>query len=135
MCEPALYARDGNPVTSLIAEEGVRALAASLPVVVPEPEHAEALYGAWLAGTALAAVGMVLHHKLCHALGGSFDPPHAEVHTIVLPHATADNRAGAPAATTRIARARRRGRGRGASSTSRPRSAPSRAWPTSDCAH
>src|SRR5918996_1471083 len=98
-CVEALYARDANPLISLIAEEGIRALAASLPVVVREPEHAdaraEALYGAWLAGTALAAVGMALHHKLCHTLGGSFDLPHAEVHTIVLPHATAYNRAGA----------------------------------------
>jgi maleylacetate reductase len=108
-CVEALYARDANPVISLIAEEGIRALAASLPVVVREPEHAdaraEALYGAWLAGTALAAVGMALHHKLCHTLGGSFDLPHAEVHTIVLPHATAYNRAGAPGAMARIARA------------------------------
>ena len=67
--------------------------------------RAEALYGAWLAGTALAAVGMALHHKLCHVLGGTFDLPHAEVHTIVLPHATAYNRAGAPAAMARIAQA------------------------------
>ena len=108
-CVEALYAKDGNPLTSLIAEEGIRALAASLPVVVREPEHAEAraeaLYGAWLAGTALASVGMALHHKLCHTLGGSFDLPHAEVHTIILPHATAYNRAGAPAAMARIARA------------------------------
>jgi maleylacetate reductase len=108
-CVEALYARDANPLTSLIAEEGIRALAASLPVVVREPEHlearAEALYGAWLGGTALAAVGMALHHKLCHTLGGSFDLPHAEVHTVVLPHAVAYNRAGAPAAMARIARA------------------------------
>jgi maleylacetate reductase len=108
-CVEALYATDGNPITSLIAEEGIRALARSLPVVVREPEHlearSEALYGAWLAGSALAAVGMALHHKLCHTLGGSFDLPHAEVHTIILPHATAYNRAGAPAAMARIARA------------------------------
>jgi alcohol dehydrogenase class IV len=108
-CVEALYARDGNPLTSLVAEEGIRALAASLPVVVQEPEHAEAraeaLYGAWLAGTALASVSMALHHKLCHTLGGSFDLPHAEVHTIILPHATAYNRVGAPAAMARIARA------------------------------
>ena len=108
-CVEALYARDANPLTSLLAEEGIRALAASLPVVVHEPEHgearAEALYGAWLAGTALATVGMALHHKLCHTLGGTFDLPHAEVHTIILPHATAYNRAGAPAAMARIAQA------------------------------
>jgi alcohol dehydrogenase class IV len=108
-CVEALYAPDGNPLTALLAEEGIRALAASLPVVVREPEHAEAraqaLYGAWLAGTALASVSMALHHKLCHTLGGTFDLPHAEVHTIILPHATAYNRAAAPAAMARIARA------------------------------
>lgn len=32
---------------------------------------------------------MALHHKLCHTLGGSFNLPHAETHTIVLPHALA----------------------------------------------
>jgi alcohol dehydrogenase class IV len=48
---------------------------------------------------------MALHHKLCHTLGGSFDLPHAEVHTIILPHATAYNRKGAAAAMARIARA------------------------------
>ena len=49
--------------------------------------------------------GTALHHKLCHVLGGTFDLPHAEVHTIVLPHATAYNREGAPAAMARIAHA------------------------------
>lgn len=34
---------------------------------------------------------MGLHHKLCHTLGGSFNMPHAETHTIVLPHAIAFN--------------------------------------------
>jgi alcohol dehydrogenase class IV len=48
---------------------------------------------------------MALHHKLCHTLGGTFDLPHAEVHTIILPHATAYNRKGAPAAMARIAQA------------------------------
>ena len=49
--------------------------------------------------------GTALHHKLCHVLGCTFDLPHAEVHTIVLPHATAYNREGAPAAMARIAHA------------------------------
>jgi 4-hydroxy-tetrahydrodipicolinate synthase len=35
----------------------------------------------------LGAVGMALHHKLCHTLGGLFNLPHAETHTVVLPHA------------------------------------------------
>src|SRR5512134_631875 len=108
-CVEALYAQDANPVTSLMAEEGIRALAQSLPTVVREPQNlearGEALYGAWLAGASLGAVGMALHHKLCHTLGGSFNLPHAETHTIVLPHATRYNAQTAPEAMARIARA------------------------------
>jgi alcohol dehydrogenase class IV len=108
-CVEALYAPDANPVTSLMAEEGIRALGRSLPVVVREPGNvdarSEALYGAWLAGTALGAVAMALHHKLCHTLGGSFNLPHAETHTIVLPHAARYNASATEQAMARIARA------------------------------
>ncbi|MEQ9813824.1 MAG: maleylacetate reductase [Azospirillaceae bacterium] len=108
-CVEALYAEDRNPIISMIAEEGIRALGRSLPGVVRDPADLEArsdaFYGSWLAGTALGAVGMALHHKLCHTLGGSFDLPHAETHTIVIPHATAFNRAAAPEAMARIAAA------------------------------
>jgi alcohol dehydrogenase class IV len=48
---------------------------------------------------------MALHHKLCHTLGGTFNLPHAETHTIVLPHAAAYNGAAAPEAMARVARA------------------------------
>ena len=95
-----LYAVDGNPIVSLMAEEGIRALAAALP----KNDHEQALYGAWLCGTVLGSVSMALHHKLCHVLGGSFDLPHAETHTIILPHATAYNSNSAEA-MSRIARA------------------------------
>ena len=49
--------------------------------------------------------GMALHHKLCHTLGGSFNLPHAETHTVVLPHATAYTAPAASEAMSRIARA------------------------------
>ena len=108
-CVEALYAQEANPVTSLMAEEGIRALAHSLPQVVHEPQNlearGEALYGAWLAGLSLGLVGMALHHKLCHTLGGTFNLPHAETHTIVLPHATQYNAHAAPEAMARITRA------------------------------
>ncbi len=108
-CLEALYAPDANPVTSLLAEDGIRALAQALPRVVRDPADVaareEALYGAWLAGMALGAVTMGLHHKLCHTLGGSFDLPHAEVHTVILPQVAAFNRAAAPDAMRRVARA------------------------------
>jgi maleylacetate reductase len=104
-----LYAHDGNPITALMAEEGIRAIAAALPRLARDTRDIDArgnaLYGAWLCGTVLGAVAMGLHHKLCHTLGGSFNLPHAEVHTVILPHALAYNAAHAPEAMARIARA------------------------------
>ncbi|MBV9770599.1 MAG: maleylacetate reductase [Bryobacterales bacterium] len=108
-CVEALYSKDANPIVSMIAEEGIRALAAGLPMVVKEPANlearSEALYGAWLSGVSLGAVGMALHHKLCHTLGGIFNLPHAETHAVILPHATAYTAPAAPEAMSRIARA------------------------------
>jgi maleylacetate reductase len=90
-----LYAPDANPITSLMAAEGMRALKEALPHVTKAPTDPEArskaLYGAWLCGTVLGQVSMSLHHKLCHALGGSLDTPHAETHAIMLPHTIAYN--------------------------------------------
>ena len=104
-----LYAKDGNPVMSLMAEEGIRALATGLRGLVAQSDdltaRSDCLYGAWLCGTVLGHVGMALHHKLCHTLGGTFNLPHAETHTIVLPHALAYNSKAAPEAMQRIARA------------------------------
>ncbi|GAU05439.1 maleylacetate reductase [Burkholderia stabilis] len=105
----ALYAEDANPVISLMAEESIRALGEALPVVVRDPEdrtmRSRALYGAWLAGTCLGAVGMALHHKLCHTLGGTFNLPHAQTHAAMLAHTAHYNHAAAPDALRRVARA------------------------------
>ena len=106
----ALYARDANPVISLMAEEGIRLLAGALPRLLASDDaeaRDDALRGAWLCGACLGAVGMSLHHKLCHTLGGTFDLPHADTHTIVLPHAMAYNAPAVPVAASRIARALR----------------------------
>jgi maleylacetate reductase len=104
-----LYAQDANPVNSMMAEEGIRALAQGLPRVKANPADLDArsdcLYGAWLCGAVLGAVGMALHHKLCHTLGGTWNLPHAETHTVVLPHAAQYNAAAAPEAMGRVARA------------------------------
>ena len=90
-CVEALYAHDGNPIVSMMAEEGIRALASALPRVMENPKdidaRSDALYGAWLAGCTISTTSIALHHKLCHVLGGSFNLPHAETHSIVLPHA------------------------------------------------
>lgn len=105
----ALYAEDANPIVSLMAEESIRALGESLPAVVQAPGDTEmrsrALYGAWLAGTCLGAVGMALHHKLCHTLGGTFNLPHAQTHAAMLPHTAHYNHRAAPVALQKVARA------------------------------
>lgn len=105
----ALYAQDANPIISLMAQDGIAALARSLPKIVNQPNDLEArcdaLYGAWLAGTCLGSVGMSIHHKLCHTLGGTFNLPHAEVHTVVIPYAAHFNHTAAPEALARVARA------------------------------
>jgi alcohol dehydrogenase class IV len=98
-----LYAVDGNPIVSLMAEEGIRALGSALPR--GQAGHDEALYGAWLCGAVLGSVSMALHHKLCHVLGGTFDLPHAETHTVILPHATAYNADCTAGAMARICKA------------------------------
>ncbi|KAI1769368.1 putative maleylacetate reductase [Hypoxylon sp. FL1150] len=105
----ALYARNTNPIMNLLAQEGVKALASSLPVLISDPSsqaaRSSALYGAWLCGTCLGSVGMSIHHKLCHTLGGSFDLPHSETHTIVLPHALSYNAPKVPGAMGALAAA------------------------------
>jgi alcohol dehydrogenase class IV len=105
----ALYAQDANPVTSMLAEEAIRCFARSLPRLVASPSdraaRSDALYAAWLCGCCLNAVSMGLHHKLCHTLGGMFDLPHAETHTVILPHVAAYNAPAAQEAMQRAARA------------------------------
>ena len=105
----ALYAPDASPVISLMAEEGVRSLAAALPAIATDPSasgpRAQALYGAWLCGACLGATTMGLHHKLCHVLGGAFDLPHAATHTVLLPYVLAFNSPATPAASAALRRA------------------------------
>lgn len=90
-----LYASNTNPIIAMLALEGIRSLADSLPRIVQDPgskaPREKALYGAWLCGTVLGNSAMGLHHKLCHVLGGSFSLPHAETHTILLPHTLSYN--------------------------------------------
>ncbi|WP_326601971.1 maleylacetate reductase and hydroxyquinol 1,2-dioxygenase domain-containing protein [Streptomyces sp. NBC_01799] len=105
----ALYSPQANPVIDGMALDAVRRIARSLPALVAEPSdtaaRADLLHAAWLAGTCLASVGMGLHHKLCHTLGGTFGLPHAETHTVILPHAMAYNAPAARDVMNRIAEA------------------------------
>jgi len=103
----SLYATNTNPIISLFALEGIKALAQALPEIMNNPESKAARegaqYGAWLCGTCLGTSAMGLHHKLCHTLGGSFKLPHAETHTIVLPHALSYNAPAIPEVMKQLA--------------------------------
>ena len=103
----ALYSTKKNPIIDMFALEGVRSLAESLPGIVKDPQsrpaREKAQYGAWLCGVCLGSSTMALHHKLCHTLGGSFNLPHAETHTIVLPHALSYNAPAIPDAMAKLA--------------------------------
>ncbi|NVK47318.1 MAG: maleylacetate reductase [Rhodobacteraceae bacterium] len=91
----ALYAPDANPITDLMALEAIKVLANALPKLADAPTdmgvRADLFYGSWLCGLCLDSVAMSLHHKICHTLGGSFDLPHAQTHTVMLPHSLAYN--------------------------------------------
>jgi maleylacetate reductase len=108
-CVESFYAPGANPITSLVAEEGIRALSRGVPVAVRSPDdlsgRSETLYGAYLAGAAFAVAGSGLHHKICHVLGGAYDLPHADMHTVILPHAVAFNEPAIPDVMERVARA------------------------------
>ena len=105
----ALYSAESNPITDSMAIEALSGIARALPIIVGDPRNVEGradlLQSAWLAGTCLGTVGMGLHHKLCHTLGGSFGLPHAPTHAVVLPQAMAFNAPAVPEVMSRIATA------------------------------
>lgn len=105
----ALYAENQNPIISMLAEESIRAFGEALPLIMADGQdmgaRSKALYGAWLAGTCLGAVGMAIHHKICHTLGGTFNLSHADTHCLMIPYTAQYNADAAPEAMARIARA------------------------------
>ncbi|MEU0878049.1 maleylacetate reductase and hydroxyquinol 1,2-dioxygenase domain-containing protein [Lentzea sp. NPDC005914] len=105
----ALYSEDCDDHIAEIALEAVERIVRALPVIVRDPADQAAreslLRAAWLAGTCLGSTGMGLHHKLCHTLGGSFGLPHAETHTVLLPHVIAFTAPATPGVMAAIAKA------------------------------
>jgi maleylacetate reductase len=104
-----LYAQTLSPLTALLAQEGIRAMAEGLRGLSADQHdlaaRSQCQYGAWLCGAVLGTTEMGLHHKLCHTLGGLFDLPHAQMHTVLLPHVLAYNAPASPSAMSRIAQA------------------------------
>ncbi|MFS0823912.1 maleylacetate reductase [Bacillus sp. 1P02SD] len=108
-CVEALYSENPNPISSIMAGEGIRAIAEGLPKLYENPLDIEArtkvLFGAWLSGTVLDTVPMGVHHRICHTLGGTCNLSHADTHTMILPYAIAYIKDYAPEAIKAIARA------------------------------
>jgi maleylacetate reductase len=104
----ALWAPDATAVSDALATEAVGGILGALPEVLADPSglpgRSRLQSGAWLAGLCLAQTRMGLHHQLAHVLGGTFDLPHAELHTLLLPHVMAFDLPAAPAAAARLAR-------------------------------
>ncbi len=104
-----MWAPDATAVTDALATEAVEGILADLPRVLADPTGLAARSrlqsAAWLAGLCLAGTRMGLHHQLAHVLGGAFDLPHAELHTLLLPHVMAFTLPSAPAASARLSRA------------------------------
>jgi alcohol dehydrogenase class IV len=92
-----------------MAQEAIRALSQALPRFLADAGDrtawSDALYGAWLASTCAGTVGVALHHKICHTLGGAFDLSHADVHCVMLPYTAAFNGEAAPEAMRHVAEA------------------------------
>lgn len=103
----SMWAPHTDPINQTLALEGIRALNHSLPLISANPGDVagreRALYGAYLSAVAFTSAGSGMHHKICHVLGGRWNLPHAETHTVVLPHVLAFNAPAAPDAANRIA--------------------------------
>lgn len=105
-CVEATWTDKADPITEVTAAESARALREGLLQVPKNPKDLDArsnlLYGASLAGSAMATAGTGIHHKLCHLLGGTYNLPHAETHAAVLPQVTALNAPAVPRAKARL---------------------------------
>src|SRR5690625_335425 len=103
----SLWAPNANPFNTVLAIESVGALADGIRKIRQEPDNLEArtdaLYGTYLAGVAFAAAGSGMHHKICHVLGGMYDLPHAQTHSVILPYVLAFNSGHIPAIEQRLA--------------------------------
>jgi maleylacetate reductase len=107
-CVEALYPAQPNPIARLIALEGIRVLGASLPGVVERNDaesRAGALYAGFIGGLLVSMVGIGLHHKICHVLGGHFDVAHGDSNSVILSQVVGFNAPAMPAIAADIGEA------------------------------
>lgn len=107
-CAEGLYSENANPVTLVMAEKGFKEIIEGLTLILEDSKNIEGrskvLLGAWMGGGVLGTVSLALHHKICHALGGSYNLPHADTHTAILPYALWYNLGHVPEARDVMAR-------------------------------
>ena len=100
------WAPRADPINRALGTEGLTALFSGLRLLHAQANSRDAreqtLYGAYLAAVAFASAGSGLHHKICHTLGGTFNLPHAETHSVLIGYVTAFNSPSAPDAAARV---------------------------------
>jgi maleylacetate reductase len=103
----ALWASDATPVSDAYARLSCETLLYNLPLVSHASRELSVRTrlqeAGWLAGLCLALTRMGPHHQLAHVLGGTYDLPHAELHTTLLPHVVRFLLPAAPAANSILA--------------------------------
>lgn len=107
-CIEALYPAQPNPIARLLALDAIRVLGQTLPAMIETNDaqsRAGVLYGGFIGGLLVSMVGIGLHHKICHVIGGHFDLPHGETNSVVLPYVVAFNAPAMPAIADDIAHA------------------------------
>lgn len=91
-----------NPVSDMLAKEGLRLLSSNLMTAVNEGHNLEArsnmLLGALYAGQAFANAPVAAVHALAYPLGGHFHIPHGLSNSLVLPYVMRFNAENADAA-------------------------------------
>jgi len=94
-CVEALYSPNINPLAVNMSLEGVSILSSTLPCCVETPTDIDArqkaLYAGLIGGLLVEMVGIGMHHKICHVIGGHHDIAHADTNSAVLPHVIAFN--------------------------------------------
>ncbi len=99
-CIEALYVPKSNPLTDQLALIGIDSLYHALLRLAKDPADLDArisaAYGATIGGLMVNSVGIGMHHRICHVLGGRFGVPHGETNGVVLPHVLAFNESAIP---------------------------------------
>jgi maleylacetate reductase len=95
-CVEALYPNTPNPIAAAVAQSGIEAFFRGLPASIINSRdiqaRADALYGGFIGGLLVQVVGVGLHHRICHVLGGRFDIPHGVSNSVILPFVADFNR-------------------------------------------